>query len=73
MTPEDALADLIAQWIDSQPHNERLQSCLELRGHVDHLVAVHARELARLESWGVVGDVMGTSRQAAWQRYREPA
>jgi hypothetical protein len=35
-------------------------------------LGMSARELARHQSWSGVADMAGTTRQAAWSRWRQP-
>ena len=45
---------------------------LRLTGLVGECVGVAARATAERGSWAGVADIAGTSRQAAWERWRTP-
>lgn len=45
---------------------------LRLTGVVGESVGVAARATAERGSWAGVADIAGTSRQAAWERWRTP-
>jgi hypothetical protein len=43
---------------------------LSMNGHVGSCLGEAARSLAATGSWAQVGDVSGTTRQAAWSRWK---
>lgn len=51
---------------------EAFAQLLRLSQLVGESLGTSARELARHQSWSGVADMAGTTRQAAWSRWREP-
>jgi hypothetical protein len=45
---------------------------IELTGLAGECLGVAARTLAHESSWSQVGNIAGTTRQAAWERWRSP-
>ena len=63
--------------MDSKSDDELLATMVRIhrsREDVDHAVSQHVRALrARNIAWARIGEVLGISRQSAWERYSEDA
>lgn len=46
---------------------------LTMSGHAGTCVAQSARSLADAGSWSQVADLSGTTKQAAWSKWRQPS
>ena len=72
-TPEE-LAELAAaalRALAERADPEAFAQLLQLTQVVGECMATAARNLADERSWSGVGDIAGTTRQAAWARWRE--
>ena len=70
---EAALADLIRRVADelcNRATRESFAQLLQIVGYVGERVGDSARLLAAANSWSQVAEISGTSRQAAWERWR---
>lgn len=70
---ESELADLIRRASDelsARGTREGFAELLALVTHVGQRVGDTARILATSNSWSQVAEISGTSRQAAWERWR---
>jgi hypothetical protein len=65
------LQQLAHQLDDAHPGGERLRVLVEMRRLVEQEIGADALTMTRRHStWEDVGQVLGVSRQAAWERYR---
>ncbi len=64
----DALAELLMTLRDV-PLESQLRDLDEIRLTIAYVTGERARELASEQSWAAVGAVVGTSREAAWQKW----
>lgn len=62
-----ALIDQLA----SQPDSESFQELITLGDHLGRALGTSARLLAEAGSWSQVATYAGTSKQAAWARWRQ--
>ncbi len=70
---ESELAELIRRATDelsTRGTRESFAELLSVVSHVGQRVGDSARLLATSNSWSQVAEVSGTSRQAAWERWR---
>lgn len=56
----------------SRADQESFRALVDLQGHAGLCLGEAARGLAAQGSWTQVGELMGTTKQAAWSRWREP-
>ncbi len=52
---------------------EAFSQLLTMGGHAGTCVAQSARSLADAGSWSQVADLSGTTKQAAWSKWRQPS
>lgn len=70
---DDALAALARTAVDELARRgttESFRALIELSGHVGSAVGESARQVAARGSWSQVAQVSGTTKQAAWSRWR---
>lgn len=65
-----ALIYRIADELSSRGTNESFAEMLKVVAYVGERVGDSARQLAASNSWSQVAQVSGTSKQAAWERWR---
>ena len=72
-TPEELaeLASAALRALAERADPEAFAHLLRLTEVVGECMATAARTLADARSWSGVGDIAGTTRQAAWARWRE--
>ena len=71
--PTTELADLIRQAIDElsdRGTHEAFRALLSVVSHAGERVGHAARTLAGNRSWSEVAELSGTTKQAAWARWR---
>lgn len=56
----------------SRPDRAAFEELLRVSEELGLCMGVSARTLAEHGSWSQVADVAGTTKQAAWSRWREP-
>lgn len=69
------VADLAAEAMHSLARRadpDAFAQLLRLSQLSGECLGISARELARHQSWSGVAEMAGTTRQAAWSRWREP-
>ena len=69
----DGLAAAARECIDALAHSTDLAAFHELLGlsqYVGEALGASARSLAEASSWTAVGGAAGTTKQAAWARWR---
>ncbi len=74
MTDLSATADEIRARLDvlaASDDPQAFQSLLALSTYVGECLGVSARNLAEAQSWTSVAGVAGTTKQAAWSRWRQ--
>lgn len=74
MTDLHATADEIRARLDilaASDDPQAFQALLQLSGYVGECLGVSARHLAEAQSWTSVAGVAGTTKQAAWSRWRQ--
>lgn len=52
---------------------EAFRQLLTMSAHAGSCLAVSARSLADAGSWSQVADLSGTTKQAAWSKWRQPS
>jgi len=70
---ESELAALIRRITDelsTRGTRESFSELLRMVAYVGERVGDSARQMAASNSWSQVGEISGTSRQAAWERWR---
>lgn len=67
-----ALSCRIVDELSARGTRDAFAELLHLVGYVGQRVGDSARSLAASNSWSQVAEVSGTSRQAAWERWRAP-
>ncbi len=66
------LAELAVRTLADRGEPAAFTQLLRLTGVVGECVGIAARSTAAHGSWAGVGELAGTSRQAAWERWRTP-
>jgi len=56
----------------SRPDRQAFEALLRVSDEVGQCLGLSARTLAESGSWSQVADVAGTTKQAAWSRWRQP-
>ncbi|MCV7191400.1 hypothetical protein [Mycolicibacterium brumae] len=65
-----ALICRAADELSTRGSSESFAEMLKVVSHVGERVGIAARGLASANSWSQVAQVSGTSKQAAWERWR---
>jgi hypothetical protein len=71
----DQIADLVVRALRelaSRPDPRAFEALLQVSEETGHCLGLSARTLAESGSWSQVADVAGTTKQAAWSRWRQP-
>jgi ubiquinone biosynthesis protein UbiJ len=73
-TPDELaeLAEAVVAELARRADPDAFAHLLRMTGVVGQRVGVAARSIAERGSWAGVADLAGTSRQAAWERWRSP-
>lgn len=66
------LAELAMRTLAERGEPAAFTHLLRMTGVAGECVGIAARTTAAASSWAGVGDLAGTSRQAAWERWRTP-
>jgi hypothetical protein len=71
-TPKELaeIADASMRWLARSDDPAAFANLLQLTRLASECLGVAARTLAHERSWSEVGDIAGTTRQAAWERWR---
>lgn len=56
----------------SRPDPQAFEALLHVSEEIGQCLGLSARTLAESGSWSQVADVAGTTKQAAWSRWRQP-
>jgi hypothetical protein len=64
------LARRISDELAARGTRESFSELLHMVGYVGERVGDSARQLAAANSWSQVAEISGTSKQAAWERWR---
>lgn len=71
----EELGDLIDQALhelSERPELSAFEQLLKVSEQIGHCLGQSARVMAAEGSWSQVADAAGTTKQAAWSRWREP-
>ncbi len=71
----DQIGDLVVRALRdlaSRPDTRAFEELLRVSDEVGQCLGLSARTLAESGSWSQVADVAGTTKQAAWSRWRQP-
>jgi mevalonate kinase len=71
----DQIGDLVVRALRdlaSRPDRRAFEELLRVNDEVGQCLGLSARTLAESGSWTQVADVAGTTKQAAWSRWRLP-
>ncbi|MCZ3389430.1 MAG: hypothetical protein LH645_10020 [Actinomycetia bacterium] len=71
----DQIGDLVVRALRdlaSRPDRRAFEELLRASDEVGRCLGLSARTLAGSGSWTQVADVAGTTKQAAWSRWRQP-
>lgn len=71
----DQIGDLVVRALRdlaSRPDRRAFEELLRASDEVGQCLGLSARILAESGSWTQVADVAGTTKQAAWSRWRQP-
>jgi pantoate kinase len=70
----DQITDLVVRALRelaSRPDSRAFEALLQVSEEVGQCLGLSARTLAESGSWSQVADVAGTTKQAAWSRWRQ--
>jgi pantoate kinase len=73
--PVDQIGDHVVRALRelaSRPDRQAFEALLRVSDEVGQCLGLSARTLAESGSWSQVADVAGTTKQAAWSRWRQP-
>lgn len=71
----DQIGDLVVtalRELAGRPDRQAFEELLRVSDEVGQCLGRSARTLAESGSWSQVADVAGTTKQAAWSRWRQP-
>jgi hypothetical protein len=71
----DQIGDLVVtalRELAGRPDRRAFEQLLRVSDEVGQCLGQSARTLAESGSWSQVADVAGTTKQAAWSRWRQP-
>ena len=71
--PVDQIGDHVVRALRelaSRPDRQAFEALLRVSDEVGQCLGLSARTLAESGSWSQVADVAGTTKQAAWSRWR---